>query len=395
MQVLRYNVSVRRLVQRDSVPVTVSLVMALNGFVNLATGFGSFLGWSPSLANVPQVLRLSPEVRTSGIISVLLGALLLLLGKGLYERRHRAWRHSLVVLTLLLANNVYRNLYRGTVPPTAWVTLLLIVGLLLFRKHFRVRAESTLGYGQIVALVSVVFAMGYAIVGSYLMRGQFSGIEDWSDAVYFAVVTHSTVGYGDITPTTPNAKMFTATVIPVGLAAFATALTALIGPAVERRMKGVLNLMQRIQHATNHVILCGYSNVSETAIEELQKRDMSYLVVDDREDLVAQLQAKGHDVLAADATRKETLQEANIYQASAVIAAFDSDATNMLVAVTARELRDAREKARFRIIVRVEDEENIEKAKRVGADEVVSPSTMGGRLMAAKARESSERVDAG
>ena len=395
MRVLKYNVSVRRLVQRDSVPVTVSLVMALNGFVNLATGLGSFLGWSPSLEKVPQVLRLSPEVRTSGIVSVLLGSLLLVLGKGLYERRRRSWQASLVVLILLLGNNVFRNLYRGTIPATSWVTLLLIVGLLLFRKHFRVRSESALGYAQIVALISVAFASTYAVVGSYLMRDQFNGIEKWSDAVYFAVVTHSTVGYGDVTPKTENAKLFTATVIPVGLAAFATALTALIGPAVERRMKGVLNLMQRMQHATNHVILCGYSNVSETAIQELQKHDMSYLVIDDREDLVTQLQAKGHDVVAADATRKETLEEANVHQAAAVIAAFDSDATNMLVAVTAKELRDAREKTHFRIIVRVEDEENIEKAKRVGADEVVSPSTLGGQLMVSKAQESPGRAGGG
>ena len=159
-------------------------------------------------------------------------------------------------------------------------------------------------------------------------------------------------------------------------------------------MKGVLNLMQRIQQATNHVILCGYSNVSETAIDELQKHNIAYLVIDEREELAAHLQAKGHDVLAADATRKETLEKASIYRASALIAAFDSDATNMLVAVTAKELRDVRQKARFRIIVRVEDEENIEKARRVGADDVVSPSTLGGQLMVSKVRESYGRSGA-
>jgi len=387
--ILWQSAPVRRLVHRDSIPIAMSAVMALNGFANLATGLGSFLGWSPALDRVPLYLRLSPIVRTSGIITVLLGAVLLVLGKGLYERRRRSWRASLIVLGLLLANNVSRNLYRGTAPPTAWVTLLLILGLLVFRKHFRVRSETTLGYGQVVALISVVFAMGYAIVGSYLIRDQFNGIGTWSDAVYYSIVTYSTVGYGDITPRTETAKVFTATVIPVGLAAFAMAITALIGPAVERQMKGVLNLMQRINQATNHVIVCGYSNVSETAIEEMQKQDICYLVIDDREELVAQLRAKGHDALAADATRRETLMDANVYSATAVMATFDSDATNMLVAVTARELRDSHAKTDFRIVVRIEDEENIEKARRVGADEVVSPSTLGGELMVARACGSS------
>jgi len=368
--------------------------MALNGFVNLATGMGSFLGWSSALEQVPQYLRLSPLVRSSGMMSVLLGVLLLILGKGLYERRRRAWTASITVLILLLANNVCRNLYRGTAPPTAWVTLLLIMGLLAFRKHFRARSEMTFGYAQIVALLSVVFAMGYAIIGSYLMREQFHGIESWSDAVYFAVVTHSTVGYGDVTPTTDNAKIFTATVIPIGLAAFATALTALIGPAVEQRMKGVLSLMHRIQQATNHVILCGYSNVSETIVEELQKQGRTYLIIDDRDELVAQLRAKGHDVLRADATRRDALEEANLHQAAALIAAFDSDATNMLVAITAKTVREAHPKAHFPIIIRVEDEENIEKARRVGADEVVSPSTLAGQLMASKVAAVGGRADA-
>jgi voltage-gated potassium channel len=360
--------------------------MALNGFLNLATGLASFVGWSLNADQVPEYLRLSPVVRTSGILSVLLGGLLLFLGKGLFERRRRAWNLSLLVLAILLANNVYRNLYRGTAPPTAWVTLLLLVGLLVFRKHFRMKIESRLGYGQVVALVSLVFAFTYAIGGSYMLRTEFNGIAGIPDAVYFAVVTYSTVGYGDVTPKTETAKLFTATLIPIGLAAFATALTALIGPAMERRMKGVLNLMQKIQHSTNHVIVCGLTNVSETVIEELQKQGTAYLIVENREDLVEQLRAKGHDVLQGDATRKEVLREASFDNATAVVSAFDSDSENILVAVTAKELRDARPKCTARIVVRIEDEENIQKALRVGADDVVSPSTLGGQQMVARAK---------
>jgi voltage-gated potassium channel len=177
--------------------------------------------------------------------------------------------------------------------------------------------------------------------------------------------------------------------IPIGIGSFVTALTALFGPAVEKRVKGVLNIMRRFQHVKNHVIVCGYSNVAESAIDELQEKDVPYVIVDDRDDVVLQLRSKGHDVLAGDPTQRETLEQANVCDAVAVIAAFDSDSVNILIALTAKELRESDSVCKFRILVRVEDEENVEKAKRIGADEVISPSTMGGRLLAGKAAEMS------
>jgi voltage-gated potassium channel len=178
--------------------------------------------------------------------------------------------------------------------------------------------------------------------------------------------------------------MFVVSMIPIGLASFVTALTALIGPLIEKRVKGVLRVMKTF-HKTNHVIICGYSSVSESAIDELRGRDVPYVIIDDRKDLVLHLSSKGHDVIGGDATKREILDQANLRNAAAVVATFDADSVNLLIAVTAKALRDATKGCRCRIIVRVEDEENVEKAKGVGADEVISPSTMAGRLMAARA----------
>ena len=68
-----------------------------------------------------------------------------------------------------------------------------------------------------------------------------------------------------------------------------------------------------------------------------------------------------------------------------MIAAFDSDSTNTLVAVNANDLRDATPNAGFAILVRIEDEENVDKVRRLGVDQVISPSTLGGRLLAQQA----------
>ena len=145
--------------------------------------------------------------------------------------------------------------------------------------------------------------------------------------------------------------------------------------------------MSRFQRMKNHVVICGFSSVTESMIDELVEKGAAFVIVEDKSDIINNLQAKGFDILAGDATRKEVLEQANLEESRAIVAAFDSDSLNILVAVTARELREKYKDSRFRIVVRIENEENIDKIRHLGADEVVSPSTMGGRLMAKKATE--------
>ena len=364
-----------------NIPLLVSLVVALDGFLHLATGLLSVLGWDTALVSLGEPLRLAAATRASAALSIALGLFLVVVGKGLFERRRRSWRVCLVVLVLLVGN----NLYRGVASPASVLSLFLLVALILYRRQFCMRPVVSLGYAQIVALVSVLFALAYGIGGSYLLREEFNGVATWSDAVYFSIVTYSTVGYGDIGPKTENAKLFVSSMIPVGLVAFATALTALVGPEVERRMKGVLSIMQRFQSFTDHVIVCGHSSVSETVLAELAKSDATCLVIEGRADFAELLRARGHEVLGGDPTHRDTLVAAGLRSASALVCAHDADSLNMLIAVTAREIRDETKRPRPRIIVRIEDEENVPKALRVGADEVISPSTIGGQLIARKA----------
>ena len=365
-----------------AVPAVIAVFLALNGFLNLATGIiGAFkVKANLGLDKVPDYLQVSAGQSFSGLLSVFLGLALIVIGRGLYDRRRRSWKAALIVLALLMLN----NLYRGTTPQTAVVSVVLIVLLLVFRHMFCIKSEGRFDYTQAITVASVIFALGYGIVGSYMLRDQFTGLTTWTDALYFTFVTYSTLGYGDILPKTPAARVFVTSMIPVGLASFVTALTALLGPMIERRVKGVLRIMRQFQKS-NHVIVCGYSHVSESAIDELRERDVAFLIVDDRQDIVQALRSKGHDVFFGDATQRDTLDQANMKGASALIAAFDSDSLNILTAITAHDLRAGLKGCRCRIIVRVEDEENIAKARQVGADEVISPSTTAGRTMAAKA----------
>ena len=166
---------------------------------------------------------------------------------------------------------------------------------------------------------------------------------------------------------------------------FITALSVTLGPIVEGRVKGVMSLVKRFQRLSGHVVLCGYSGVAASVIDELRDRGVMFVIVEDDEKVAQNLRGKGHDVLEGDPTLRETLLEANAVTAQAVIAACDGDSTNTLVAVNAKDLRDAEPNARFAILVRIEDEENVDKVRRLGVDQVISPSTLGGRLLAEQA----------
>jgi voltage-gated potassium channel len=370
---------VRSSVGRSAIPRLTAAVLAFNGFVNLVTGIAHvFAAAYLPIDKIPEYLKLSPGKSISGIVSVFLGILLIALAKGIYERRRRSWGWALFILLVLISN----NLMRGSTPQTSILSVAIVAGLLLFWRHFDVPSDRKGVFAQIFALISVLFALGYGIIGTYAMRAEFTGVQTWTDAVYYTFVTYSTLGYGDILPHTENAKLFVTSMIIIGIGSFITAMTMIVGPAIENRMKGVLRIMSRFQHIKNHVVICGYTNVSTSVIDQLQEMGVAFLIIDDRQDLAATLQQKGHDAIVGDPARKEVLEQANLRDSRAIVAAFDSDSVNTLIALTASEYRKQMADCRFRIIARVEDEGNIEKVRHVGADEVISPSTMGGRMMA-------------
>jgi voltage-gated potassium channel len=376
---------------RSYAPLIVAALIFFNGLIQVASGIAHVLDLEHYLQvdrGDVRYLDVTPGLAPEGLVLVVLGSVLIFLGKGLAERRRRAFKLSLWVLGLLILNSFWQGAsVRATALPTLVFGLLLLV-----RDEFSYRPDRRrFSYAEIVAALSVLFALGFGVVGSFLLRRDFDGIDDWTDAVYFTVVTFSTLGFGDILPTTANAKIFTIFMVILGLASFATALTVIAGPFIEERIKGVVSVMSKFQKTVNHVVICGFSNAAESVIDELRERDVPFVVIEPREDVVAMLKGKGIDVLAGDPTVRQSLEAANLGHAAAVIAATDSDADNTLIAITAGRLRDAEATMDFRIVVRVENEENVEKVQSAGADEVISPSTLGGRLMATRALETMPR----
>ena len=232
---------------------------------------------------------------------------------------------------------------------------------------------------QLAAAAALVTAISYGTVGSYALRDQFQGIETIVDAFYFTVVTASTVGYGDVYPVSDISQLFALSSLVMNVAAFAVALGVLLTPAIEAQLSKALGKMtdRQIDLLDDHVLVLGYGDLTEPILEELAAREgVDYAVVTPDETAARRLTDRDVPVFTADPSDVEPLERVNLDGARAVVAATEDDARDALAILTARQLNPD-----VRIVAAVTQRENVDKLRRAGADQVISPSTLGGHIL--------------
>ncbi len=103
------------------------------------------------------------------------------------------------------------------------------------------------------------------------------------DAFYFTLITSSTVGYGDITPNlgSIDARLFTMSVLVLGVSSFGLAAGVLLGPAIQARITKTLGIMteSELELLSDHVLVLGYGELTEPIVDELADNDREFVVV--------------------------------------------------------------------------------------------------------------------
>lgn len=348
----------------------------------LLTGLIAVLSFVTGLSNLSQttlildgpLASVLPDAATyARFAGVLFAFLLGVLVVFLQRRKRLAWYGAVAVLPLL-------GLLPLTTLQTTDVPLLVLVMVtlpLLVWNRDRFDQSLDLSPLQIAALLSIVGVVAYGTVGSYALRADIPGIESLSDSVYFVVVTIATVGYGDITPMTPEAKWFSLSVILLGTGAFTAAIGALVVPAIESRMAAAFGNMtaSELKLLEDHVLVLGYGDITESLLEELPG-EVDVVVVTPDPDVVSRLKDEGVNVLTDDPTDEDALLDARVDSARGVVVATRDDARDVLAVLTARQTNPA-----VRIVAAANHAKHVGKLQQVGADEVISPMTIGGRLL--------------
>jgi voltage-gated potassium channel len=203
-------------------------------------------------------------------------------------------------------------------------------------------------------------------------------------ALYYASVTVTTTGYGDITPVTERARLATLLVVTPARIGF---LLLLVGTTVELLTERWRNDYRRDRwrrRVKDHYVICGYGVKGRAAVEALRADgvDLTDIVIVEPQAAVAEkATADGLTVVIGDATRTATLLEAAVDRCRAVIVAADRDDSSVLATLTARELAP-----QATIVAAVREDENKHLLLQSGADSVITSSETAGRLLGMSTR---------
>jgi voltage-gated potassium channel len=231
----------------------------------------------------------------------------------------------------------------------------------------------------LIAIGIIVFVALVAYAGGDGYRdGDEQGIS-LLDALYYASVSVTTTGYGDITPVTDGARLTTTLLVTPARILF---LILLVGTTVEVLAEGS---RQAFRHRSwrkslrNHTIVCGFGTKGRTAIETLLARGTPanrIVVVEHDQGMLDAATREGFATVHGTASRSAVLMAAGVEEAASVIVAVDTDETAVLATLTAREHNRT-----AKIVAAVREIENRHLLHESGADSVIITSGTAGRLL--------------
>jgi voltage-gated potassium channel len=226
----------------------------------------------------------------------------------------------------------------------------------------------------IKALIGIVCVLVIGTTGYRLIEG-------WPllDGFYMTVITITTIGFKEVHELTLPGKIFTLFIIFSGIGVVGYTVFAGTQLVVEGEINKILTRrrsMKAIEKLKNHFIICGFGRMGSFVCEQLHARGIPFVVVEDKVEVQDKVVQAGHYLDPGDATEEHVLLTASIKSARGLVSVLNSDASNVYVVLTARELNPELE-----IIARAAEESAQSRLMRAGATRVVSPYQIGGMRM--------------
>lgn len=201
------------------------------------------------------------------------------------------------------------------------------------------------------------------------------------DALYMTAIAISTVGYGEVAKMNDAAKLFSILLIFSGLGVFGFGVTSLLTLFFEGDMKEAWRIKRmetKIRELKDHYIVCGAGDVGQTVIKSFRDHAAAFVVIEENEKRVDDLQASGVLAIQGDATHEDILQQAGIGSARGIVCTLPTDAENVFVVLTARQMHDD-----IYIVSKAINQSAHKKLLKAGANKTISPNEIGGLRIAA------------
>lgn len=244
-------------------------------------------------------------------------------------------------------------------------------------RHFRGLVVGGLAMGAVMAAGT----LGYHAIGAPKAS--------WIDSFYMTFITVATIGYSEVVDLSgaPHGRLFTVAISVVGIATMSYLFSTFLALLIESDLNATLRRRRMERHISalsDHYIVCGIGRVGGNVAEELLATRRPFVVIEKSQEAIdAWLDRYPATLcLQGDAAEDEALLRAGLAQAAGVFAVTSDDSHNLMVSLSVKLLNP-----KARVVARLHDIRNADKARRAGADEVVSPDFTGGvRIASAMVR---------
>ncbi len=222
----------------------------------------------------------------------------------------------------------------------------------------------------LLIIISTIGVLGYSFFWGYT----------FVDALYMTIITMTTVGFSEVHSLDGNGKLFTIGLIIFSITSYGYAVTVMS----EYLASGVIyeqfkrkKMQQRINKLVGHTVVCGYGRNGKQAVAKLKEFNKPCLVIERDPEVFKELERLGVPYVEGNATEDESLIQAGISRANSLIAALPSDADNLFIVLSARQINKD-----FTIISRASNEGSVSKLRVAGATNIIMPDKLGGDHMA-------------
>ncbi|MDH7913150.1 potassium channel protein [Winogradskyella sp. SYSU M77433] len=227
-------------------------------------------------------------------------------------------------------------------------------------------------YTALTMLVILLFIgiLGYKFISGYT----------WIDAVYMTVITITTVGFAEVNPLDIESKIFTIFLILASVVIVGYAISIITEYILSRNNFEDIKqrkMQKKIDAMSNHIIICGYGRNGKQAAKKLLAYKKPFVIIERDKEIIDKFQDDNISFIFGNANEDEILYAAGIERASTLICALPSDADNLFIVLSARQINK-----QMSIISRASQETSYEKLKLAGANNVILPDRIGGDHMA-------------
>ncbi len=221
-----------------------------------------------------------------------------------------------------------------------------------------------------------LFFLFISSISMYIAESPYNpAFKSLFNAFWWSIVTATTVGYGDIVPITQTGKIIASFLMIFGIISIAM-LTSIITSAftrkiIESKLDKEAVMQQKINDLVNHYIICGFGKISSLVAQNLKSNNMDFVIIEKDKDKANDALNRGYFTINADAADEAVLLQAGILRANGIAILTNSDAENLYILMSAKELN----KELFAIVrvnARENEEEAIKRFKRLGAT-TISP----------------------